>query len=205
MTYQAMIGHRFCLLAFVLGLLMVHTSCSPMDTHICDLSKQLDFRIMGDIEGLWRSESGDLEFHFDENGHLSAPKLGCGLGIYPLVPGDSNSFVGSKGQYYDVRFIKVELGHGSFFLAFKEGFGDGKSTITIHGRIISPDVMHVQYFYGSHILYRMRPGDEEVSTSGGDTGAAVTGTSTTHEPMTGGPSDSSTERHCRGDGYTPMR
>jgi len=94
------------------------SGCALNEVHACDESKQLDFRVVGDIEGEWRNESGNTQFSFDANGHIHADIFGCAHGKYPIVEGDYNTFYGGP-SYGRVRLVEAKLEPGQFELNYK--------------------------------------------------------------------------------------
>ena len=172
--------------SLVMMTIMTAMACIPSSDHVCDDSKQLDFRIVGDIEGEWRDmESGDRILLFDEHGHLSGEWFGCEIQqeepLYPLVPGESN-LIADPYFYRDKRLFHVDLEPGSFRLVYKKSFDrHDDSTTEFRGEIVAPDSMDYD-FPGAgrvHRLYRWRPGDGEATTTGGGTA----GTSTTEHSI----------------------
>jgi len=152
---------------FVCALL---SSClGATQEHACDLSKQLDFRIVGDLEGEWRNEWGNVEFSFDAEGQMFGERFGCAHRKHSVVVGDYNTFDGGFG-YGKEWLVKAELEPGSFALSYKEGRGKNFPVAVARGEILAPGKMRYS-FISDYILHRWRPGDEE------PTGTTMTGTS----------------------------
>jgi len=169
-------------------------SCGVGEEHICDLTKQLDFRHVGDIEGEWRTESGYSPFSIDEKGHMLGDEFGCAHGKYPVVLGDYNTVYDGLGSTKR-RLVQAEIEPGRFSLSYKDGSGKHKSTFVVRGEILEPGVMNLS-FHSKYILHRWRPGDDEptgTTMTSTSEGTDVSSTGTTSEPEETTTSDTGTE------------
>jgi hypothetical protein len=137
------------------------------EQHNCDESKQIDFRVIGDVVGEWvDGKNGKLFISIDQDGHLTHydGAFACEQNKLPLVVGDYNTKEAGIG-YNRRTLVEADLVPGRFELIYDDAGND----LIYVGELIAPN--HLRWTErSSRDLYRAPPADE---TTTDDTSAST--------------------------------